>query len=45
MLVTGLPPSMEGIVTAPVGLGEMAGLPMTPLQISVLMPSLCYVHV
>ena len=24
ILVTGLPPSVEGIVTAPVGLGEMA---------------------
>ena len=24
MLVTGLPPSVEGIVTVPVGLGEMA---------------------
>ena len=26
MVVTGLPPSEEGIVTAPVGLGEMAVL-------------------
>ncbi len=26
MLVTGLPPSVEGIVTVPDGFGEMAGV-------------------